>query len=420
MHDSNRGRVPGDFDALARQYWQAWGEQMRSAAPNAAPMGQQPWQAAMDGWSRMARGGTPAADDVVGRFNTQAQQWLGQMQQVAAQFAGRDAGASDIAGAWRRAMEGSGVDPFLDMFRRMQGPGIGGFEKWSGDVSPMLENLRGEAMSWLRMPAFGSSREKQERLQKLAQAQSELQQHTQAYNALMMQATQGAFVRFEHKLAEREEPGQQVRSARALFDLWIDAAEDAYAEIALSKEFRSAYGKLVNAQMRVRAGVQREVEDASASFGMPTRTELDGAHRKIVELERQMRRMRDAAATGPTQAKSARSNVVARGSQAAAGAKRTRRSASLKAAGEDAPAAGSVTKKTTLKKPAKKARPSPGKRASKKAAAKKAPARKSASKKAAGKRPSAARTTTASKRAPQSMFADTALPKVPGISGGEE
>jgi hypothetical protein len=45
--------------------------------------------------------------------------------------------------------------------------------------------------------------------------------------------------------------------------------------------------------MRLRGGVQREVEQASALFGMPTRTELDGAHRKIVELERQMRKLRD-------------------------------------------------------------------------------------------------------------------------------
>jgi hypothetical protein len=156
--------------------------------------------------------------------------------------------------------------------------------------------MRGEALSWLRVPAFGVMREHQERWQHLAQAQAELQQRTDAYNALMQQATQDAYAIFESKLAEREEPGRQIESARALFDLWIDAAEEAYAKIALSPEFRQAYGQLVDAQMRVRAGVQREVEQASAAFGMPTRTELDGAHRKIVELERQLRRLRDAVA----------------------------------------------------------------------------------------------------------------------------
>jgi class III poly(R)-hydroxyalkanoic acid synthase PhaE subunit len=99
---------------------------------------------------------------------------------------------------------------------------------------------------------------------------------------------------FQDKLAEREEPGRQLTSARALFDLWIDAAEEAYAQVALSPEFREVYGAYVNAQMRLRNGMQGEIEQVCAAMGMPTRTEVDAAHRKIAELERVLRRMRDA------------------------------------------------------------------------------------------------------------------------------
>ena len=45
--------------------------------------------------------------------------------------------------------------------------------------------------------------------------------------------------------------------------------------------------------MRLRAAVQGEVEHATAQLGMPTRTEIDAAHRKIVQLERELRRLRD-------------------------------------------------------------------------------------------------------------------------------
>ena len=48
-----------------------------------------------------------------------------------------------------------------------------------------------------------------------------------------------------------------MTSARALFDLWIDAAEEAYAQVALSPEFREVYGAYVNAQMRLRNGMPR-------------------------------------------------------------------------------------------------------------------------------------------------------------------
>jgi class III poly(R)-hydroxyalkanoic acid synthase PhaE subunit len=177
----------------------------------------------------------------------------------------------------------------------LRGQGAEGLDRWIEDATPWLEAMRREGASWLGMPAFGIGREHQERLQKLAQAQLDYQQRDAAYNALMLKALQRAYEVFEGKLAEREEPGRQLASARALFDLWIDAAEEAYADIALSPEFREVYGALVNAQMRLRQGVQREVEQACAQLGMPTRSEVDAAHRKIAELERALRRLRDAA-----------------------------------------------------------------------------------------------------------------------------
>jgi hypothetical protein len=98
-------------------------------------------------------------------------------------------------------------------------------------------------------------------------------------------------VRFERKLEQHAEPGRQLQNARALFDLWIDAAEEAYAQVAMSDDFRHVYGGLANAQARLRLGVQREVEQVCTLFGMPTRTEVDSAHRKIVELERALRKL---------------------------------------------------------------------------------------------------------------------------------
>jgi class III poly(R)-hydroxyalkanoic acid synthase PhaE subunit len=282
-----------DFESLARQYWAAWGEALRAGTPD-APTGIPDWKDAVDWWSRLAHGGCSEANDAVERFNRQARDWYGQMQQLAAQFAGQDASAADIAAEWKRALGASGVNPFAEMFRAMRGNGARGLEQWMEDASPWFDAMRREAGGWLGMPAFGLGREHQERLQGLAQAQLDLQQRESAYNALMMKSLQRAYELFESKLAACEEPGRQLKSGRALFDLWIDAAEEAYAEIALSPEFRDAYGALVNAQMRLRAGVQKEVELAGAMFGMPTRTEVDAAHRRIAELERALRRMRDA------------------------------------------------------------------------------------------------------------------------------
>lgn len=287
---------PGDFDALARQYWANWGNAMRNgvgtgagAAPAAAPT----WQDAIQWWSQLAQGQSPDANSAVDRFNAQARDWYGQMQQVASRFAGRDAAPADISAEWKRAMGGVGDNPFPDMFRAMQGQGAQGLEQWTAAIAPWLDAWRGESRTMLGMPTFGIGREHQERLQRLGKAQIDLQQQESAYNALMLKAGQRAYAIFEKKLAERDAPGKQLTTARALFDVWIEAAEEAYAEMALSPEFREAYGARVNAQMRLRQSVQGEVEQVSSMLGMPTQSDLDAAFRKIADLERALRSLRD-------------------------------------------------------------------------------------------------------------------------------
>ncbi len=289
----------GDFEALARQYWGAWGDAMRQAGIGAAAPAPPPsaggWQQAMDWWSQLLPKAPSQANDALGRFNQQARDWYGQMQQVAAQFAGRDSGASEISQAWRQALGSSGANPFPEMFKSMSGKGLHGLDDWIEQAKPFLDSIQRDSRQWLHLPAFGQHREHQERLQALAQAQIDYQQRSQAFNVLMGNCAQRAFDVFESKLAAREEPGRQITSARGLFDLWIDAAEEAYGEIALSPEFRQLSGALTNAQMRLRAGLQKEVELMGAQFGMPTRTEVDSAHRKIAELERSVRRAAAAA-----------------------------------------------------------------------------------------------------------------------------
>lgn len=413
-----------DFEALARQYWSRWGEMLRAGAasapsgasgagfpgagfPGAAfPGGGFPggaggtgagampgWNEAVAWWSKLAQGGgeglggnfgginpgnafgntfSNQADATIDRFNTQARGWYAQMQQLAAQFAGQDANAADIASAWKRALGGDLGNPFAEVLRGMQGPGQQGFEQWFAQAAPFIEKMQRDGQAWSGTPAFGFTREHQERWQHLGQSQANYQQQSQAYQALMAEAAQDAFKRFEQKLAERSEPGKQLESARALFDLWIDAAEDAYADIALSPRFRDAYGALVNAQMQLRAAVQGEVEQMGEAFGVPTRSEVDAAHRKIVQLERELRRLRDAVgqATPP-------SDAGRRNPEPPAGNERK---------------SNPVAKKTTKKAPLKKTtvKKSPARKAvAKKMAARKVPAKKPAVKKVASKKTTA-------------------------------
>ena len=339
-----------DFEALARKYWGAWGDAMRGAMP-------QQGADALGAWTQAAGGGQGGFDNVLGHFNRQSGDWFAQMQQLAAQFSGRQHSAQDVTKAWQQLLGGN---PFQGLFHGMRGPGLEGLEQWNEAAAPGLQNMRSEAASTLGMPAFGFTREHQERLQAFAQAQLRWQDALANYNALMAKTSQDASARFESKLAEREVPGRQLGSVRALFDLWVDAAEEAYAQVALSPDYRKAYGELVNAQMRLRADVQAIAEQGANLLGMPGRTEIDSAHRKIAELERQLRRMQRKAEAGDTAAPKPASKpepkVSSAKKAAKPAAKKTAKPASKKPAKSAAKkTTGKAVKKPAARKPAKPA-----------------------------------------------------------------
>jgi polyhydroxyalkanoate synthase subunit PhaE len=408
---------PGDFESLAKQYWNFWGDALRQGAMGNMPSSATApgWQQAVDWWSQLLPGGSAQVNDTVERFNRQARDWFGQMQQVAAQFAGRDHNPTDITQAWRQALGAhGGANPFADIFRAMQGHGQHGVEGWIEQAKPYLDAMQHEGARWLHLPAFGPAREHQERWQKLAQAQQECQHQQNEYNALMMKAAQRAFEIFEEQLTTRIEPGRQVDSARALFDLWIDAAEQAYAEAALSPEFRKVYGAVTNAQMRLRLAVQKEVEQICGLFGMPTRTEVDSAHRKIVELERALRRVtvgqaKSASSVAP-QAAPVRKPKLVEATESAEPRKMAAKRAVVATKKQAAP--GKTAKATKKKAVAKKA--------VKTAATAKKPATKRVAKaKAATKapaKPSPAKRSAPAKRTAKTAAKSTSAQTTPGSS----
>ncbi len=407
------GLGSGDLDALARQYWSAWGEQLRAAGAPAQPAAPG-WNEAIGWWSQLARGGRTDTNDMLDRFNTQARGWFAQMQQLATQFSGKDGSPADIARVWKQSL---GDNPFANVLQGMQGPGQHGLEQWLEQAAPYLESMQQSGKGLLGLPTFGLTREHQQRWQQMAQAQLDHQQHSKAYQGLMAEAGKQAFARFEARLAEHSEPGRQLGSARALFDLWIDAAEEAYAEIALSPKFREVYGEFVNSQMRVRAAVQHEIEETCELFGIPGRTEVDGAHRKIVQLERELRRLRDAVERGAEAVTAAPPTPA----PASAGAKATKASAAApKAATAVARSAPAARKAAPA---ARKSAPAALKSApAKSAAAKSAPAKTSPAKRGAAvplARPAASKRKTAAKSVTSAATSAAASRRTPAAAAAK-
>ncbi|WP_424683980.1 poly(R)-hydroxyalkanoic acid synthase subunit PhaE [Frateuria sp. YIM B11624] len=228
-----------DFEALGRQVWDAWSRSWAGPAP--APAAPPP---------------APGVDGL--------KSYLDWMQQAAAAMTG----------------QGGHVAPPGAPFGHWTMPGMG--------TPPVgLDALRG----LLDTPAFGYTREQQAQQQALLRALLDHQQASARYQELLARAQAQGAERMQRKLAE---PGFQVDSLKAMYDQWVDAAEEAYAEIALSDEFREAYAAQGNTQMRVRQLQQQQVEQWCREAGLPTRSEVAMLGQRLQELRRELRRMQAA------------------------------------------------------------------------------------------------------------------------------
>lgn len=259
----------GDFERLARQSWDAWQAWMKGGATaGAAPTAATSSEAA----ERTLAG-------LKGYFTLLESLWAG---------APNAASGGDWRGWMNGVFAGPG-QPFAQAFADTSGIAGGGPDAWMAEAqraaAPLLEGLHKD----LNLPAFGPAREHQERSQRLLQALADLQQRMAQYHALLARAGRLAAERLEARLAERSEPGRQIDSLRSLYDLWVDVAEEAFQEVALSPDFRAVYGALVNAQTRVRSESQAQTEIVAREFGLPTRSEVATLGQRLHEVRRTLR-----------------------------------------------------------------------------------------------------------------------------------
>jgi class III poly(R)-hydroxyalkanoic acid synthase PhaE subunit len=283
------------WQAFARQYMNTWqdmarGTQMASALPA------QDSNNGFAQWSRWFTAGVKQ-NETIDRLIDSAKNYTAFMQTMLATTA---AGKGDGT-TWTDALKQVFVPQMSAMFEhplaQMWQMGQGGDNSLANGFVKTMNALGawrappelGDIKEWMNLPTFGYPREHQERYQKMAAAWIDYQEQMHRYQALMFKVAQRGFEIFEGKLTEREQPGRQIESLRALYDLWVDAVEEGHAEIALSTEFREVYGALTDAQMRVRALIQHEVERVCASLGRPTRSEIDSIGERLQALRREVR-----------------------------------------------------------------------------------------------------------------------------------
>ena len=133
-------------------------------------------------------------------------------------------------------------------------------------------------------PALGALREHQERAERLMQAALRAQEAQQRLQRLWSDALREAALAFSASLPTGAAEATP-EALHALYNRWIECAEQAYARIAHGADFCQALAELVNATSAWRAECQAGYEAWAKSLDLPTRSEVNSINLRLSALE---------------------------------------------------------------------------------------------------------------------------------------
>lgn len=146
-----------------------------------------------------------------------------------------------------------------------------------------------EMMSWLSSPGFGIAREYQSRIGALFEHWIGYQQKDFEYKQSLTGAWAEAFRNMTERMGEMLREGKQIEQPRDLIDLWIEVADDVFTRLFCTEEFSLMQSELLNAGHRVRLARRQLTEELLKAYDLPTREDLEEAHRVIHQLRRELR-----------------------------------------------------------------------------------------------------------------------------------
>lgn len=120
-----------------------------------------------------------------------------------------------------------------------------------------------------------------ELLMRLGQLQGELARH-------WSEIAQGAAQRFIARQS-RAASGSASHGALALYETWVECAEEAYAATVRREDFCQLQAQLLNTATALLLVQRQQADRMARAWGLPTREEADALQRQIRALQRQLR-----------------------------------------------------------------------------------------------------------------------------------
>jgi poly(hydroxyalkanoate) synthase III subunit E len=169
-------------------------------------------------------------------------------------------------------------DFLRDQFADFQMPWSGGLGAADAQPAPMANS-----------PAFGPTREHQQRWQRTADAWRRIDDAQRRLQRLWSDALREAATAFAARLGPPQTAAVSAEAMRKLYDMWIECAEEAYARAAHGDAFCNALSEFVNASSQWRRELQASIEHSAKLLDLPTRSEINTLMHRLKSVEEQLR-----------------------------------------------------------------------------------------------------------------------------------
>lgn len=149
-------------------------------------------------------------------------------------------------------------------------------------------------MEWgfpLDSPSLGVTREANERWRNAMSAWLDVTRARTEYTAVLMDAWRGLF---DAMMRETVASGLTAHDPRAVLAASVDVADRVFAETFRSPRYVEAQRQLLEATAASRVREGELIEDIAAGGHVATRRELDDVYRRLDELRRELRALKQA------------------------------------------------------------------------------------------------------------------------------
>lgn len=181
----------------------------------------------------------------------------------------------------------------MDMWRRLTAslsllPGDAALASKAEGMSHPGAMGHAELERFLSIPAFGYTREWQEQGQQAARDWLAYQRALGAYLGILTRIAVHTGEVVTQRFGARAAEGKPLEGLREVYDLFVDCAEDAYAEVVTAADYGRVSAEMMNAAMAIKRHAQAATEEMANAMNLPTRRELDTQHRQGQKLRRQV------------------------------------------------------------------------------------------------------------------------------------